>query len=221
MNADWQEAQTFQRKLHLSLTHRSHLEFTSEFATNSQELQELCVCVCVCACVCACVCVCCNKEMRKRRELRVNPVLPEPSAWPEKTHTRVSLTGVTVNGWSLTYPRLPGTLPILLSLVHSVPLSPWQECHIFYSHLKFPTTPLILSWWHCLLFPVRIRNSQKRPSACSCPTVSRKLCLWATSAPVAMHELSMDLAEVHTYSVPSPGAFSRMLLPPMFHLFPT
>ena len=58
MNADWQEAQTFQRKLHLSLTHRSHLEFTSEFATNSQELQELCVCVCVCVHVCVHVCVC-------------------------------------------------------------------------------------------------------------------------------------------------------------------
>lgn len=133
-----------------------------------------------------------------------------------------ALTGVTASEWSLTCLRLPGTLPILLSLVHSVPLSPWQEFHIFSSYLKLPTTPLILNWWHCLLFPVRIRNNRKRPSTCSCPTISRKLCLWAISAPDSMHELSMVLAEVNTYIVlwvPSPGTVSRILLPPMFHLF--
>ena len=211
MNADWQEAQTFQRKLHLSLTRSSHPEFTSEFATNSQELQDFFVCVCAAI-------------KRWENEGSWGWTLSSLSLQPDqRKHTPV-LTGVTVNEWSLTYLRLPGTLPIFLSLVHSVPFSLWQEFHIFSSYLKLPTTPLILNGWHCLLFPVRIRNNQKRPSTCSCPTISRKLCLWAISAPVSMRELSMVLAEVNTYIVlwvPSPGTFLRILLPPVFHLFPT
>ena len=146
MNADWQEAQTFQRKLHLSLTCSSHPEFTSEFATNSQELQKFFVCVCAAI-------------KRWENEGSWGWTLSSLSLQPDqRKHTPV-LTGVTVNEWSLTYLRLPGTLPILLSLVHSVPFSPWQEFHTFSSYFKLPTTPLILNGWRCLLFPVRIRNN--------------------------------------------------------------
>jgi len=74
MNADWQEEHTFQRKLCLSLTPSSHLEFTSEFGVNSQELQKLYALQGK------------KKKKRKGRELRMHALLSETSAWLEKTH---------------------------------------------------------------------------------------------------------------------------------------
>lgn len=138
------------RESSISLTHSSHLEFTSGLAANSQEPQEFFVCMCAAI---------------KRWENAGSWGWTLSWAFSLTRKNTPVLTGVTASEWSLTCLRLPGTLPILLSLVHSV-LSPWQEFHIFSSYLKLPTTPLILNWWHCLLFPVRIRNNRKRPSTC-------------------------------------------------------